>query len=429
MNVSREQLTQRLAAELGSAAVSSDSASLTAHRIDGITPRLFCEPDSAEQVSAVLRVCREAKAVVAPWGGGTATNLGNLPRALDVIVSTAKLDKVVEHDAANLTATVQSGIRLAALQKALAPQRQLAPFDPPLPERATIGGIVAANLNGPRRGYYGNVRDLVIGMKVALATGEVIKAGGKVVKNVAGYDMCKLFTGALGTLGIITEVTLRMAALPDESAVISACGTLPQAFQFAEAIIGAPLLPAAVSLNSNGVVSNSQEGWQLTILCEGFAETIARQIRDIQTLADSIGLPARCVEPQASAQQWQQLCNFPARPSSVVYRVTVPRTELRSVVATTGNWNPTPAILADVASAVVWIVYPASEAATQLFPKLIDLAKERRGHAVMFAAPAEVKAGFDVWGPPPPSFALMRKLKQQFDPQGILNPGRFLQNL
>src|SRR5205814_10527279 len=112
---------------------------------------------------------------------------------------------VLDHDDANLTVTVESGISWAALQSLLPEEGQFVPFDPPFPERSTIGGIVAATLNGPRRSCYGSVRDLVIGMKVALISGEQIKAGGKVVKNVAGYDRCKLFVGALGTLGVITE--------------------------------------------------------------------------------------------------------------------------------------------------------------------------------------------------------------------------------
>ncbi len=124
----------------------------------------------AEQVSAVLRLCAEADATVTPWGGGTAMALGNPPRQVEVVLNTGRLDRVIDHDPANLTVTAESGISLAALQQLLAAQRQFVPVDPPFPERSTVGGIVAANLNGPRRSYYGSVRDLVIGMKVGLAS-------------------------------------------------------------------------------------------------------------------------------------------------------------------------------------------------------------------------------------------------------------------
>lgn len=429
MKLSLENLVQRLTAELGATTVSEDAATLRAHGVDGKVPALFCAPANAEEVSAALRVCGEAEAAVIPWGGGSAMPLGNPPRVVDLVLATTKLNRVIEHDDANLTATVQSGVVLNDLQKALAPQKQRAPFDPPFPERATIGGIVAANLNGPRRSFYGNVRDLVIGMKVALASGEQIKAGGKVVKNVAGYDMCKLFTGSLGTLGVITEVTLRMAAIPEQRATIGASGTWQQALQLAEAIVSSPLAPAAVLLTSHGVLGDSPKDWQLTLLCEGFAETIGRQGKDIQAMAQAIGIQSWPVDQQNSEQQWQALCNFPARQDTLVYRVTVPRAALGYIVESAADWNFAPAIFADIAAAVVWIACPASDTAIKFFPKLIDLARQRRGHAVLFAAPPEQKTGLDVWGPTPPSFALMRKVKQQFDPRDILNPGRFIGSL
>ena len=214
MKISTEQLAQRLSASLGSDAITAEESQLAEHAVDGAMPKLICTPATAEQVAAAVRICSEAQATLAPWGGGTAMSLGNPPRTLDVVVKSTRLNRVIDHDHANLTATVQSGITLNALQSALAPHKQFVPFDPPLPERSTVGGIVAANLNGPRRSSYGSVRDLVIGMKVVLASGETIKAGGKVVKNVAGYDMCKLFTGSLGTLGIISRSHLESGADP-----------------------------------------------------------------------------------------------------------------------------------------------------------------------------------------------------------------------
>src|SRR3990172_12840941 len=177
-----DQLAQRLGAELGAAAVLTEQSMLASHIVDGMQPALVCSPSTSEQIAAALRICAEAEAAVIPWGGGTAMPIGNRPSALDVVIETSRLDRAIEHDDANLTATVQSGITLMALQEILARQKQFLPFDPPFPARATIGGIVAASLNGPRHSCYGSVRGLVIGMKVALASGELIKAGGKVVK-------------------------------------------------------------------------------------------------------------------------------------------------------------------------------------------------------------------------------------------------------
>src|SRR5262245_36897425 len=209
MQTSADQLAQRLVTALGGDALINDTNALAAYKVDGRQPKLVCCPESPEKVAAALKICAEAHAAVTPRGGGSALAIGNPPRHIDVVMATTKLNGIIEHDDANLTVTAQSGITLKTLQTALAPKRQFVPIDAPFPEVSTLGGIVAANLNGVRRGCYGSVRDLVIGMKVGLAGGEHVKAGGKVVKNVAGYDMCKLLVGSLGTLGIITEITLR----------------------------------------------------------------------------------------------------------------------------------------------------------------------------------------------------------------------------
>src|SRR5436309_15213130 len=246
MKPSIDQLNKRLEVELGADAVKNDPSLLAAYTVDAKIPTLLCCPETPEQVAAALRLCSELDAAVSPWGGGAAVRIGNLPRQVDAILELSHLDRVIEHDHANLTATVQSGITLARLQQTLAPQNQFLPFDPPHAARSTIGGIVAANLNGPRRMFYGSVRDLVIGMKVALASGEQIKAGGKVVKNVASYDMCKLFVGSLGTLGVITEATLRLAPVPERAATVIVSGTSAQARQFVHDLSRSLLLPAAI---------------------------------------------------------------------------------------------------------------------------------------------------------------------------------------
>src|SRR5207249_1217396 len=205
-------------------------------------------PKDTDELCAILRVCDASGAAVIPWGGGTAMHWGNPPSRADVVISLEQFNRLVEHDDANLTATVQAGMRVAALQELLGGRHQCLAVDPPDTQHSTIGGTAAANINGPRRMAYGGVRDLVIGMKMVLATGEQVKAGGKVVKNVAGYDLCKLFVGSLGTLGIITEVTFRMAPRPESAASFLASGSLAQCIRFVGQIFSSPLLPAAVTL-------------------------------------------------------------------------------------------------------------------------------------------------------------------------------------
>ena len=195
-----DQLKQKLESALAAGTVACEADAVKKYQVDGKEPALAVKPQSAAEIAAALRLCSEAEATVIPWGGGTAIAIGNPPRRADVVMELTAFNRVVEHDAANLTVSVQGGAALNAVQSALEGQKQFAPFDPPFADRATVGAIVAANLNGPRRSSCGSVRDLVIGLKVTLANGEEIKAGGKVVKNVAGYDLCKLFVGSLGTL-------------------------------------------------------------------------------------------------------------------------------------------------------------------------------------------------------------------------------------
>jgi len=318
MKITTDQLARRLESVCGAAAVRNEMSALSAHIVDGKIPALICAPETPDQVADALRICNEAAAAVIPWGGSTAMSLGNPPRQVDLVLQLHRLDRVIDHDHANLTVTVQSGITLNALQSVMSQQNQLVPFDAPFPDRTTVGGIVAANLNGPRRMSYGSVRDLIIGMKVALASGELIRAGGKVVKNVAGYDMCKLFTGSLGTLGIITEVTLRVAPIPASSATVIAEGTLPQTVEMSRSVVNSKLLPTGVFLRNQ----TASQNYRLQIAFDGFATTVARQVSDVTALAQRHGLAAQSVDQQQQII-WQEVRDFPLQQNLLIFRLTI----------------------------------------------------------------------------------------------------------
>ena len=365
MKVGIEQLIERLTSELGVDAVSTDADLLSRHYVDGKIAKLLCRPASAAEVSAALRICFDAQATVIPWGGGTAMALGNPPRLADVVVDLKRLNRVIEHDPANLTATVQSGMTLSAVQAALAPHNQFVPFDAPYPECTTVGGVVAANLNGPRRSSHGSVRDLVIGIKAALANGELIKAGGKVVKNVAGYDMCKLFVGSLGTLGMITEVTLRVAPVPTNATTVVASGSLAQARQFSEELRRTPLLPAAVILLNDP----AQLTWRAAVWCEGFDEAVARQRRDLESLINRIGASAKVLTDEDHRVFWRDVCNFPLRRDRLICRVTLPRTTLVDFI-NKFQIAGAPLIVTDTAAGTIWFAYPPQPSSAKKFFEL-----------------------------------------------------------
>jgi glycolate dehydrogenase FAD-binding subunit len=432
MKLSYRELAQRFAAELGADGVTNEASLLAAHAVDGKEPALVCFPETSDQIAAVMRICSEADAAVIPWGGGTAMRIGNPPRRADVVLGLSRLNRLGEHDDANLTVTVGAGTRVGNLQNIVAGRKQFLAFDPPCPARATVGGVVATNLNGPRRSYYGSVRDIVIGMKVALASGEQIKAGGKVVKNVAGYDMCKLFVGSLGTLGVITEVTLRMAPIPETAATSISSGTLSKVLLLVGELSNSKLLPSAV-LVSNAKTSSAgeigQSDWCIAVCCEGFERSVARQIRDVQEMARRTGLASEILKEAAYSGFWQRMHDFPLQADRLVYRVTVPRASTAEVIKTIASWSSTdfrPEIVSDAAVGIIWISLEVNDVAPQWFDKLIAHARERRGHGIIFAAPANLKQGVDIWGSAPPTLFLMREIKRQFDPQGLLNPGRFV---
>jgi glycolate oxidase FAD binding subunit len=435
MKLNPDRLASRLEAELGGAAVKTQPELLAARAVDGVYPCLICSPANAKEVSAALRVCSETDAAITPWGGGTAIQIGNLPERVEVIIDVSKLNRVIEHDHANLTATVQSGITLTASQEITAGARQFVPFDAPNPQRSTIGGIVAANLNGARRVCYGSVRDLVIGMKVALPTGEHIKAGGKVVKNVAGYDMCKLFVGSLGTLGIITELTLRLTPVPEAETTLAVSGSLLQLCEFAGEILDSVLLPSAVVLWTSETSSSSEAprlGWQMAVRAEGFAEHVARHLRDLQLMAERLGLSTAVCSTAADEKLWAGICDFPLFGHELVYRLMVPRSAIADLLQGLQDWgsaNFSPAIVADMAAGAIWIGSSQTESATARFAQLRSKAAQHKGHVVLVGAPAEVKRNLAIWGPTPAAFFLMRRIKQQFDPQRLMSPGRFVGRL
>ena len=437
MKTAADTLTARLESILGRHAVQQDAAALRAHTVDGMVPSVRVAPQDAAQISEVLKICTEDHAAVVPWGGGTSIGLGNRPSRVDVVLSLERFTGLIEHDDANLTATAQAGMRVAELQQILAGRHQFLAIDPPQTAEATIGGVVAANTNGPRRMHYGGVRDQVIGMKCVLATGEQVKSGGKVVKNVAGYDMCKLFTGSLGTLGVITEVTLRMAPVPERSASVLASGTIAQALKMVEQIEASALLPcavtlvnarAAVQLTAESGIRKQESDYLVLVWVEGFSEAVERHLNDLRTIAKAAGMSAEALEDSQHQTLWKSICDFTSIVSGPLCRLTLPLGAIGGAISTIDGWSPTPQIVAHMGAGTLWVASDVDDVAGW-FARLSALATSNRGHAIVAAAPPHVKEVVDVWGPPPPGMSIMAEIKRQFDPAGILNPGRFVARL
>jgi glycolate oxidase FAD binding subunit len=421
--------------------------------VDGVRPTHACRPATVDAVSGAVKAAARAGASVIPWGGGTRMTLGFPPTSADLVLQTERLREIVEYEPADLTVTVQAGMRLSELQATLRAEGQMLALDPAAADRATIGGLVAANASGPQRLLYGTARDLVIGTRVVNADGVVSKAGGRVVKNVAGYDLNKLYVGSLGTVGVIVELSFKLHPLPQ------AQGLLLASFESAEdaavpiaALMRSPLGPAAVELLDAGAAAGlagsptvGEGGVLLIVAAVGFEKAIQRQLRDLKELCarasgtdavregDSLdGIWAHLREhtdPSASGVALLKLAVPPAR--SAVALATARRIARENGFA--------PSTQAHAGSGVVYLkVQPDDWAEVQvgrlsaLVSRLRTFVRGEGGSLVLEAAPVAAKQGadgIDPWGEVGSGFPVMRALKENLDPNGTLNPGRFVGRL
>ena len=393
--------------------------------VDGLLPSKVMRPEDAEDAAAGLRLCDLVPAAVIVWGGGTQMPLGSIPRRYDIAFSTEGMTRLLEYEPADLICRVEAGVRLVDLQATLAAQGQRLPLDPPHPQRATVGGMVAANANGLGRARYGTVRDWVIGIAVAYPSGKVARAGGKVVKNVAGYDLMKLHTGALGTLGVVAEVNFKVQARPEAQATVLGHfdAALP-AIGAATSLARQYLAPSAAVVIDRHVLwacgLTADWRWTLALKLEGYGrevdaarELAVRSVREAGGRVEGQDIPAAFWD---AARDW----SAPAD-EVVLLRVIMPVGNLPAVVAAIPGEAQT---LSQPASGIVDLRVPAPTAAIAL--RGLRAAAGEEGQVVVLSAPASVKPALDIWGPPPPGFPIMRALKQALDPNGILNPGRFV---
>jgi glycolate oxidase FAD binding subunit len=394
----------------------------------GIVPAAVAEPATVEEAAEVLGTAARGKKSLLFAGGGTDLELGARPERVDVLVRTRRLDRIVEHAPSDQIAVVEAGVTLAALAQALASAGQRLALDPPLPERATVGGVVAANAFGPRRARYGSVRDLIIGVSIVRADGVRASGGGKVVKNVAGFDLPKLMVGSLGTLGLIATATFRLHPIPEESVTLSSPGlSAADVVRLVARVREAQLEPDAVAAFRTG-----PDRFDLAVRFEGFARGVAEQRdRFAALVARELRVGCDALDRVAAGTIWSRhdearrrgtfrakVVALPTRFGEVESQVLAP---LSAVLASPECvWYPTLGLGflgGDAASA------PA--AASAVASARVALSQSG-GTFVLLAAPESVRAGTDVWGPPPPAVSLMRDVKSRFDPERRLAPGRFV---
>jgi glycolate oxidase FAD binding subunit len=400
-----------------------------ADAILGVRPECVVEPSTVEEARAALREAAASRSAVGFAGGETQLDLGAPPERLDVLVRTAGLVRIVDYSPADQVVVVEAGVPLADLQRELARHRQRLALDPPLPERATVGGIVAANAFGPRRARYGSVRDLLIGVSFVRADGVLARGGGKVVKNVAGFDLPRLMVGSLGTLGLIATATFRLHPEPEADSTVRLAGCSPGAVRaLVRAIRDAQLEPAAVLAADWGRFD--AVSFDVLVRFEGFGAGVAEQTGRLREVAGRLSLDVELLGGDAARGLWARHDAARTGPS-LRLRIASPPSKFEWIARELAGVR---AALRDAEShayPTLGIAFvggeadPAARAADAIAAARGRLA-EVGGALVVDAAPAAVRARADVWGPPPASIDLMRRVKGRFDPDRRLAPGRFV---
>ena len=390
--------------------------------VAGVQPRFVVEPGSEQELAKVLKLANAAGLAVIPRGGGTKLEWGSRPARADVILSTARLNRVLQHAWADLTVSVEAGCTIAKLQETLAKRGQHVALDALWPERATVGGVLSTNDSGALRLRFGSLRDLVIGVTLALADGTVASSGGRVVKNVAGYDLPKLATGALGTLGVITRAFFRLHPLPKETCTISFATKDAQ---------GAQELVAAIQ-NSKLAHSALQIYWgagiqpRVDLLFEGTDAGLAAQTHQAKTMMGTT------TTSEAARDVWdarQEICS--AGKSSGEFAVakfaTLPGAlaELLEIIAGLCSGELRWSVVVQ-ATGIGWVRLKGAAAGIDSVLRQLRTDLEGRGGSLVLAHRSASMNEFDAWGNAGNALALMNAVKWQFDPQGTLNPGRFL---
>ncbi len=413
--------------DVSTISTAADGAPALAPAIDGIVPAHLVAPETSQDVADCLAEVADRRNSVAPVGGGTALGLGNVPKHIDIALSTHRLGNVLDYEPMDLVLSVGAGAQFGDVQAILAEHGQTIPIEAPHDADATVGGLIATALAGPRRLGSGTLRDLLIGISVAHPSGTVTKAGGMVVKNVTGFDLTRLYLGSLGTLGIIVSANFKVLPLPrSETTVLAQVPDVERAIAAAAAVRSSSLQPVALEITTSGT------GWAVAVRLEGRESTVAAMA---DRVADLVKSDTERLDAPASVAWWRayvdaQGPSVASARAMVVHLGVRPRSTaelLRQTVTLVSRHSLTMTYVAvspGIGSIVARLeAESAIDAAflTAIHGSLLEIADS----ATIVAADPAAKAGIDVWGRMPETIDLMRTLKSQFDPGNVLNPGRF----
>ncbi len=435
------------------------------YRVDDTSPIDVATPSTEEELCDIVASANDDGLGIIPWGGGTRAALGNTPERPCLVLDMTNLNRVVSHNYADLTASFQAGANFGFVSEVLAQQGQFLPIDPPIPGRATVGGTLAAAVSGPLKWHFGHPRDTVIGMKVVQPDGAVTKSGGRVVKNVSGYDMSRLHIGGIGSLGIILEATFKLTPIPMyEKTLIASFDSPEAAVDASMRVFNSYVMPLAMTVFDPHVASHtgldeSGKRHHLAVRLGGRPRTLARQVNEISAILDEASSQRESEGPNPSV--WRPLSDFGWSPEAAPIlniRITALPSRICDILKMVSQLRDSglePAAFAEPGFGTVeasWfasnqdnpspantsrhsrIPYrhsresgnPHTGTLTDIIVRLRKYVSQLGGTAVVQRCPPGVKAGIDVWGEDHAGIEVMRRMKRLYDPNGIMNPGRFV---
>ncbi|MEO0984518.1 MAG: FAD-binding oxidoreductase [Cyanobacteria bacterium J06639_14] len=396
-------------------------------------PDCIAFPETTEQLAAVVTCAHQNHWRLLPCGQGSKLSWGSLVSGVDLVVSTQRLTQVIEHAVGDLTVTVEAGVRFADLQAMLQQTRQFLAMDPAYVDQATLGGIVATRDTGALRQRYGGIRDMLIGVSFVRYDGQLVKAGGRVVKNVAGYDLMKLMTGSFGTLGMLTQLTLRTYPLQETSQTVLLTGRFAAVAAVAAAVRLSPLTPVAMDLVSADLLPEEQSAdCGLVLQFQSISAGVTEQVQRLQAIAEPHTLTCQILSDNADTEFWQALNTrlFPATatPDAVIAKLSVLPANgialfqaLQATLAA-GTWRAR----IHASSGIGTLYLTATDNTPEQLQTVRTHCQTAGGYLTLLEAPAHWKTTLDPWALSPSPKQLMTRLRDQFDPERRLSPGRLL---
>jgi glycolate oxidase FAD binding subunit len=399
-----------------------------------VVPAALVYPHSEAELAAVMACAHQQGWRILPCGNGSKLDWGAPPQPVDLVISTARLNQVIDHAVGDMTLTAQAGATLGQLTAVVAAQQQDLALDSAHPHQATLGGIVATADSGSRRHRYGGVRDRILGITWVRHDGQIVRAGGRVVKNVAGYDLMKLITGSYGTLGILTQVTCRLYPMPACSQTVVVSGELEPLSRLTANLRNSALTPVALDWLSPALAKHLDlpATYALAAQFQSIAAGVREQVTQLEAMvAAQEGLQRLPVATDREFWRAASTALHGDQPGSpgVLAKLGLQPGAAASFLAQLTNLAPQGLVRLQAGSGLGHLRLPADGLEVGLVESLRSHCHRARGYLTLLVAPPEVKQQMDVWDYQGNALALMGQVKQQFDPERRLNPGRFMGGL